>query len=79
MVITHYTLQTKDHKLTIKEQDLERSEFLLIRNALINYQRTSEKIYTEYVKDGSMPDMIKMVKGVLEDIDKLRKKLDGID
>lgn len=78
-MVTHYTLQTKDHKLTIKEQDLERSEFLLIRNALINYQRDSEKIYTEYVKDGSMPDMIKMVRGSIEDIDKLRKKLDGID
>ena len=78
-MVTHYTLQTKDHKLTIRELDLERSEFLLLRNALINYQRSSEKIYTEYVKDGSMPDMIKMVKGVLEDIDKLRKKLDGID
>lgn len=78
-MVTHYTLQTKDHKLTIRELDLERSEFLLIRNALINYQRDSEKIYTEYVKDGSMPDMIKMVRGALEDIDKLRKKLDGID
>ena len=78
-MVTHYTLQTKDHKLVIREQDFERSEFLLLRNALINYQMTSEKIYTEYVKDGSMPDMVTMVKNVLEDIDKLRKKLDGID
>ena len=78
-MVTHYTLQTKDHKLTLRELDLERSEFLLLRNALINYQRASEKIYTEYVKDGSMPDMINMVRGALEDIDKLRKKLDGID
>lgn len=79
MVITHYTLQTKDHKLPIKEEDLTIGEFIIIRHALINYQREMEKTYTSQVKDGLLPDVVKLMKEVLEDIDKVRKKLDGID
>lgn len=78
-MVTHYTLQTKDHKLPLKEQDLSIGEFTIIRHALINYQREMENTYASQVKDGLLPDVVKLMKEVLEDIDKVRKKLDGID
>lgn len=76
-MVTHYTLQTKDHKLAIREEDFTVAEFNLICNALKNYQATLEESYKEYMKDGTLPDVVVIMKDVLEDVTKIRRKLSG--
>lgn len=76
-MVTHYTIQTKDHKLAIKEEDISVGEFNILMNALKNYQINLEENYKEYVKDGTLPDVVVIMKEVLEDVTKLRRKLSG--
>lgn len=78
-MVTHYTLQTKDHKISIKEEDLTLSDFLYIRNALKNYQNDLEWLYKREAEKDALPDVIESTKTLLEDIVKLRKKIDGIE
>lgn len=76
MVITHYTLQTKDHKLAVKEEDLTPLEFDLIRNSLKHYYLTLENSYEKMVNEG-IDDISLSIKEKLEKVRNLRRKLDG--
>ena len=76
MVITHYTLQTKDHKLAIREEDLTTQEFDIIRNSLKHYYLTLENSYEKMVNEG-IDDISLSIKEKLEKVRNLRRKLDG--
>ena len=76
MVITHYTLQTKDHKIAVKEEDLTPFEFDLIRNSLKHYYLTLENSYEKMVNEG-IDDISLSIKEKLEKVRNLRRKLDG--
>lgn len=76
MVITHYTLQTKDHKLAVKEEDLTLQEFDIIRNSLKHYYLTLENSYEKMVNEG-IDDISLSIKEKLEKVRNLRRKLDG--
>lgn len=76
MVITHYTLQTKDHKLAIREEDLTPQEFDIIRNSLKHYYLTLENSYEKMVNEG-IDDISLSIKEKLEKVRNLRRKLDG--
>lgn len=78
MVITHYTLQTKDHKLAVKEEDLTLQEFDIIRNSLKHYYLTLENSYEKMVNEG-IDDISLSIKEKLEKVRNLRRKLDGRD
>ena len=78
-MVTHYTLQTKDHKISVKEEDLSLADFMYIRNALKNYQNDLEWLYKREAERDVLPDVIENTKSLLDDIVKLRKKIDGID
>ena len=76
MVITHYTLQTKEHKRAVKEEDLTPLEFDLIRNSLKHYYLTLENSYEKMVNEG-IDDISLSIKEKLEKVRNLRRKLDG--
>ena len=76
MVITHYTLQTKDHKIAVKEEDLSLLEFDLLRNSLKHYYLTLENSYEKMVNEG-IDDISQSIKEKLEKVRNLRRKLDG--
>lgn len=78
-MITHYTLQTKDHKIAIKEQDLTLQEAELVRFALQHYYQTLERNYERFVVDEQLPEVATPLKETLEKVRQLRRKLDGRD
>ena len=78
-MITHYTLQTKDHKFAIKEQDLTLQEAELVRFALQHYYQTLERNYERFVVDEQLPELASPLKETLEKVRQLRRKLDGND
>lgn len=78
-MITHYTLQTKDHKFAIKEQDLTLQEAELVRFALQHYYKTLERNYERFVVDEHLPELASPLKETLEKVRQLRRKLDGRD
>lgn len=77
-MITHYTLQTKDHKIPIKDEDLTIYEFEIIRNSLKHYYLTLENNYENLIIEG-FDDISKFIKDELEQVRQLRRKLDGRD
>lgn len=78
-MITHYTLQTKDHKFAVKEQDLSLQEVELVRFALQHYYKTLERNYERFVVDEYLPELASPLKETLEKVRQLRRKLDGND
>lgn len=78
-MITHYTLQTKDHKFAVKEQDLTLQEAELVRFALQHYFQTLERNYERFVVDEQLPELASPLKETLEKVRQLRRKLDGND
>lgn len=78
-MITHYTLQTKDHKFAVKEQDLTLQEAELVRFALQHYFQTLERNYERFVVDEQLPELASPLKETLEKVRQLRRKLDGKD
>jgi len=78
-MVTHYTLQTKDHKFALKEQDLTAKEFETIKFALQHYYVTLEKSYETLVIEEQLPEISDMLKERLEIVRQLRRKLDGRD
>lgn len=78
-MITHYTLQTKDHKFAVKEQDLTLQEAELVRFALQHYYQTLERNYERFVVDEQLPEVATPLKETLEKVRQLRRKLDGND
>lgn len=77
-MITHYTLQTKDHKIALKEDDLTLDDFDTIRNSLKHYYLTLENSYEKMLTEG-IDDISESIKLKLEKVRQLRRKLDGRD
>ena len=77
-MITHYTLQVKDHKMAVKEEDLTFDDFDLIRNSLKHYYLTLENSYEKMLTEG-IDDISESIKLKLEKVRQLRRKLDGRD
>ena len=77
-MITHYTLQVKDHNLSVKEDDLTIDDFYLIRNSLKHYYLTLENSYEKMLTEG-IDDISESIKLKLEKVRQLRRKLDGRD
>ena len=78
-MVTHYTLQTKDHKFALKEQDLTIQDVELVRFALQHYYQTLERNYERFVVDEQLPEVATPLKETLEKVRQLRRKLDGRD
>ena len=75
-MVTNYTLQTKDHKIAIKEDDLSVVELETVKLSLRHYYRVLEEQYEKFV-DLEMVDLAKDIKEKLEIVRQLRRKLDG--
>jgi hypothetical protein len=78
-MVTHYTLQTKDHKIATSEQDLTIMDLELVRFALQHYYQTLERNYERFIVDEQLPEMAKPLKETIEKVRQLRRKLDGND
>lgn len=75
-MVTNYTLQTKDHKIAIREDDLSVVELETIKLSLRHYYRVLEEQYEKFV-ELEMVDLAKDIKDKLEIVRQLRRKLDG--
>lgn len=75
-MVTSYTLQTKDHKIAIREDDLSVVEVETIKLSLRHYYRVLEEQYEKFV-ELEMVDLAKDIKDKLEIVRQLRRKLDG--
>ena len=75
-MVTNYTLQTKDHKIAIREDDLSVVEVETIKLSLRHYYRVLEDQYEKFV-ELEMVDLAKDIKEKLEIVRQLRRKLDG--
>ena len=75
-MITHYTLQTKDHKITLKELDFSEKEMRTIKFALKHYFTTLEGSYERLVLDEQLPEAAVPLRDALESVRQIRKKLD---
>ena len=75
-MVTNYTLQTKDHKIAIREDELSVVEVNTIKLSLRHYYRVLEEQYEKFV-DLEMVDLAKDIKDKLEIVRQLRRKLDG--
>lgn len=75
-MVTSYTLQTKDHKIAIREDELSVVEVETIKLSLRHYYRVLEEQYEKFV-DLEMVDLAKDIKEKLEIVRQLRRKLDG--
>lgn len=74
-MVTHYTLQTKDHKIPLREQDLSLEEINLIRLSLRYYYVSLEKSYEQFANE-ELIDLSQTIKDKLENVRQLRRKLD---
>lgn len=77
-MVTHYTLQDKDHKLAIRETDLSLTELDMVKQSLRHYYRVLEDNYEKFLEI-EMQDIAKDIKIKLEIVRILRRKLDGRD
>lgn len=75
-MVTSYTLQTKDHKIAIREDDLSVVELNTIKLSLRHYYRVLEDQYEKFV-ELEMVDLANDIKDKLEIVRQLRRKLDG--
>jgi hypothetical protein len=75
---THYTLQTKDHKIALREQDITLEEFDTILVALKHYY-TSLVNSMDKMFDAGLDDVVHDLKNRTEEVRQLRRKLDGRD
>ena len=75
-MVTNYTLQTKDHKIAIREDELSVVEVNTIKLSLRHYYRVLEDQYEKFV-ELEMVDLAKDIKEKLEIVRQLRRKLDG--
>ncbi len=75
-MITHYNIQAMDHKIALREQEIQCSDVELIKNALKHYYITLERSL-EQMADSGMDDIVKEIKERLEEVRILRSKLDG--
>lgn len=76
-MVTHYTLQTKDHKFVTKEIDLTPMEMEFVKFGMKNYYQTLEKNYERLIVEEQLPEMAKALKEALENVRQIRRKLDG--
>lgn len=77
-MITHYTLQTKDHKIAVREEDIYKDEYDVICNALKHYYVSLERSFERHTDEG-LDDISRLIKRQLEDVRRIRRKLDGRD
>lgn len=77
-MITHYTLQSKDHKIAVREEDILLSEYKIVRQALKHYYTSLEKSF-ERNRDEGLDDVARLIKTELDGVLQLRRKLDGRD
>ena len=78
-MVSHYTLQTKDHKFSIKEQDFTVGEIELMKTAVMYYRQALERSYEHFYVEDQMPDVANSLKERIEKVRQLRRKLDGND
>lgn len=78
-MVTHYTLQTKDHKIAIKEVDLSDMEMEFVKFALKHYYQTLERNYERFVVEEQLPEAAQPLKESIEKVRQIRRKLDGND
>lgn len=75
-MVTNYTLQTKDHKIAIREDDLTVVDLETIKQSLRHYYRVLEEQYEKFM-ELEMLDLAIEIKNRLEIVRQLRRKLDG--
>lgn len=75
-MVTNYSLQTKDHKIVIKDDDISVVEMETIKQSLRHYYRVLEEQYEKFV-ELEMIDIARDIKDKLEIVRQLRRKLDG--
>lgn len=78
-MVSHYTIQTKDHKITLKELDLTCMEMKFIKDALEHYYLALEGNYERLVLDEKLPEAAVTLLDVSISVKEIRKKLDGRD
>lgn len=78
-MVSHYTLQTKDHKFSIKEQDFTVAEIELLKTAVMYYRQALERSYEHFYVEDQMPDVANSLKERIEKVRQLRSKLNGND
>ena len=77
-MITHYNIQAKDHKITLRDQDITPAEFEMILIALKHYY-TSLVSSMDKMFDAGLDDVVHDLKIRSEDVRLLRRKLYGRD
>lgn len=75
-MVTHFNLQSMDHKLALKEQELKLSDVELIKSALKHYYTTLENSL-EKICEAGLDDISKEITSKLEEVRQLRRKIDG--
>lgn len=75
-MVTNYTLQTKDHKIAIREDDLTVVDLETIKQSLRHYYRVLEEQYEKFM-ELEMLDLALEIMNRLEIVRQLRRKLDG--
>lgn len=78
-MVSHYTLQAKDHKFAVKEQDFTPKEVEQIKIALRHYQYALERSYDNFYVEEQMLDVAQSLKEQIEYMRQIRRKLDGND
>lgn len=77
-MITHYNIQAKDHKITLRDQDITPAEFEMLLIALKHYY-TSLVNSMDKMFDEGLDDIVHDLKIRSEDVRLLRRKLNGND
>lgn len=77
-MVTHYTLQSKDHKIAVREADILLSEYKILRQALKHYFTSLEKSF-ERNRDEGLDDVARLIETELGGVQQLMRKLDGRD
>lgn len=78
-MVSHYTLQTKDHKFAVKEQDFSVEDIEMLKTALMYYHHSLERSYEHFYVEDQMPDVANSLKERIEKVRLLRSKLNGND
>lgn len=78
-MVSHYTLQTKDHKFAVKEQDFSVADMEMLKTALMYYHHALERSYEHFYVEDQMPDVANSLKERIEKVRLLRSKLNGND
>ena len=77
-MITHYNIQAKDHKITLRDQDITPAEFEMVMIALKHYY-TSLINSMDKMFDAGLDDVVHDLKNRSEEVRQLRRKLYGRD